>query len=675
MSGAIQLTEIDFQQIKDNLIGYLKSTKEFTDFDFEGSNIQVILNLLAYQQQLNAYTTTMLANESFLTSSSVRSNTVLNARMMGYLPNSTKSARNTISFSFQLNIENYPQGFPRFLEIQPGLVFQAGVGEGSFLFNTVDIYVAAVDSNGYVLFKNVDIYEGAFIKHTFKVDKTNYTQRFILDNPNIDTDTIRVEVQEDPNLDATEYYVEAKNLVDVDEDDRIYWVEEDEAKNYELTFGDNYFGKGLIDGSIINVTYIVSNGAMGNGIQGVEVFDFIGTVQDSNKAVVTSEANIISTGISNGGTPLETVPSIKFRAPKFHSAQNRCVTATDYEAIIRKIYPSVMGIYVYGGETLEIPEFGRVYIAIKPLLGDTLSNITKSFIKKSLNDYRIASLDICIVDPDVLFAEVESLVYYDEKRTIRDSSAIDCIVTDTLLDYANSLSITKFGGAVRYSRIVGAIDDCDTSITRNQSRLRMRKDVKAILNTMATYEVCFENKIDLDCNRSVVYSTWFHLNINGVPDRERKYRIEDDPESGQRNQYKSVLYSDLSNEQQMTVKSLLPTSTSPIPQYVYIKVNTSEIFLEFPLGKLRLFYFNTLNEKVIVDEEIGTVDYETGKLQIGYQKGKALNVLDTEVADGKIEFRAYPRELDIIAKESVYLTLDIAKSTIEATPDPKIGEP
>ena len=351
------------------------------------------------------------------------------------------------------------------------------------------------------------------------------------------------------------------------------------------------------------------------------------------------------------------------------------MTANDYEAIIRKVYPAAMGIYVYGGETLEIPEFGRVYIAIKPLLGDTLSNITKSHIKKSLNDYRIASLDICIVDPDVLYVEVESLVYYDEKRTIKDSSAVDCIVTDTLLDYANSLSISKFGGAVRYSRIVGAIDDCDPSITRNQSRLRMRKDAKALLNTATTYEICFENSIQLDCNKSVVWSTWFYLSNKGVPDREKKYRIEDDPQSGKRNDYETKLYTELDEEQKDIVKGLLPTSVSPLPQYVYIHKNTGELFLEFPLGKLRLFYFNALNQKVIVDDEIGTVDYDTGKLQIGYQKGKALTVIDTEIPDGRIEFRAYPRELDIITKQSVYLTLDIAKSTIEASPDSKIGEP
>jgi len=674
MSGAIQLTEVDFQQIKDNLIGYLKSTKEFTDFDFDGSNIQVILNLLAYQAQLNAYTTNMLANESFLTSSSIRNNVVANARMLGYLPNSSKAAKSTVTFSFQLTRDDYPQGFPRFLEIVPGISFQAGSGEGAFLFNVVDVYVAPVSSDGVCIFQDVEIYEGVYLTKTFKVDKGNYTQRFLLENPNIDTNTIRIEVQEDPNLDHTEYYVQSNNLVDVTEKDRVFWIDEDEVSHYEITFGDGYFGKALEDASIIHVNYISTNGAMGNGIRGTDNFIFVGKVFDSNKAAVSVTPTVSTQLESHGGSSLESVPSIKFRAPKFHAAQNRCVTASDYEAIVRRIYPSVMGIYVYGGETLEIPQYGRVFIAIKPLLGDTLSNITKSHIKKSLDDYRIASIDICIVDPDVLYTEIESLVFYDEKRTIKDSSAIDCVVTDTLLEYANSLSISKFGGAVRYSRIVGAIDDCDTSITRNQTLLRMRKDAKVLLNVRSTYEVCFENKLELNTNKSVCWSTYFFISKNGVND-PNKYYFEDDPEGSKRTDYEVVMYKDLDDDQRLMVQNLLPTPVSEIPASVYIHKNTQEIFLEFPIGRMRMFYFNSLNQKVIVDSKIGTIDYDTGKVQIGYDKDKDLTIVNTEIPNGVIEFRAYARELDIIAKNSVYLSLDITKSDIQATPDQRIGEP
>jgi len=617
----------------------------------------------------------MLANESFLTSSSVRNNVVANARALGYLPTSTRAARTSVNFEFQLTRNQYPQGFPRFLEIRPGVGFTVGAGEGSFIFNIVEIYVAAVDVNGLVKFNAVDGYEGAYVTTQFTVDKSNYTQRFILENPNIDTETIRIEVQENPNLDATQYYVQAKNLVDIDSQDRVFWIDEDESKFYELTFGDGYFGKKLPDGAKIHVTYVQTNGEMGNGLQGVDNFSFIGNLYDSNKTKITNTANITSVATSNGGAQLEGVPSIKFRAPKYHGAQNRCVTAQDYEAIIRQIYPAVDGIYVYGGETLEIPEFGRVYIAIKPLLGETLSNITKNYIKKSLQNYRIASLDICVVDPNVLYAEVDTLVYYDEKRTIKDSSGIDCMVTDTLLEYAKSLSISKFGGAVRFSRIVAAIDDAEESITRNLSQLRMRKDVKALMNTRAVYEVCFENPFQLDCNRSVCFSTYFYLARSGVADFETKYYIEDDPQSGKRSDYEVKKYVELSSEDKDYVKSLMTPPIVELPNFVYVNKETGEIFLDFPLGKLRLFYINSLNQKVYVDSDIGSIDYDKGELKIGYEKGKDLTVIDTEIPNGIIEFRSFPREQDIIAKHSVYLSLDIAKSSIEASPDTKIGEP
>ena len=249
------------------------------------------------------------------------------------------------------------------------------------------------------------------------------------------------------------------------------------------------------------------------------------------------------------------------------------------------------------------------------------------------------------------------------------------MVTDTLLEYAKSLNISKFGGAVRYSRIVAAIDDADMSITRNLSRLRMRKDVKALMNTRAVYEVCFENPFMLDCNQSVVYSTYFYLQRNGVADFETKYYIEDDPESGKRNDFEVKKYTELTATEQEEVKAMMTPPIVELPNFVFVNKETQELFLEFPLGKLRLFYFNSLNQKIFVDNEIGTVDYDTGKLQIGYEKGKDLTVIDTEIPNGVIEFRALPREQDIIAKHSVYLSLDIAKSSIEATPDTKIGEP
>jgi len=685
LAGAIELTSVDFDQIKSNLINYLKSQPELTDYDFTGSNIQVILNLLAYQAQLNAYSTNMIANEAFLTSSSIRNNVVANARSLGYLPTSARAARVTIDFSIQLDRKNYSQGFPQFLEIRPGSVFTAGTGEGSFMFNTIDLHTAAVDNDGLAKFFNVIAYEGAFLPMEFTVNKSDYNQKFVLANPNIDTTTLRVEVQEDPNIDVNSFYQQANNLVTLTEESRTFWIEEENDTHYELTFGDGNFGKALQDGAKIYVTYITTNGPLGNGIQGAQNFAFDGLVYDSFGGNVGTDANISRVESSDGGADQETVPSVKFRAPKSYAAQKRCVVAGDYEALVREIYPSVKGIYAYGGETLPVPEYGRVYVAVKPLLGETLSNVAKNFIKKSLEPYRVGSLDIVLEDPNVLYVEINTLIHYDESRTIKDSSTIVSDVTNVLMEYARSLNVSKFGGAVRYSNIVAAIDDAEPAITRNNSQLIMRKDGKALIDTLASYEICFENAIKLDCNNSVVYSSGFYLEVNNVRDEQTIYYFEDDPQTGKRSDLQLTNYEDLNRKQQEEVKRLLPYSVSDrnLPAAVYVHKTTGEIFLSPPLGNIRRIHYNANNQKVIDDPEFGTVDYEKGEVKVGYQNPfKVINTVNTDnpnvsfisEAGGIIQVRAVPRSQDVIAKHSVYLDLDIAQSKINATEDTKIGE-
>lgn len=685
MSGAIELTGVDFNLIKQNLINYLKSQPELTDYDFDGSNIQVILNLLAYQAQLNAYSTNMIANESFLTSASIRNNVIANARSLGYVPTSARAARVVIDFSIQLSRENYPQGFPQFVEIRPGSVFSAGTEGGSFMFNTIDMHTTAVTSEGTAVFRNVVAYEGVYLPMEFTVNKSDYTQKFILNNPNIDSTTLRVEVQEDPNITVNSFYRQANNLVLLSEESRAYWIEEENDGHYELTFGDGKFGKALVDGAKIYATYIVTNGPLGNGIQGANNFTFDGLVYDSFGNNVGQDANILSVETSNGGVDIEPVPSVKFRAPKNYGAQNRCVVAADYEALVREVYPSVKGVYAYGGETLPLPEYGRVYVVVKPLLGDKLSNIAKNFIKKSLEPYRVGSLDIVLEDPNVLYVEINTLIHYDESKTIKDSSTIVSDVSNVLMEYARSLNVSKFGGAVRYSNIVAAIDDVEPAITRNNSQLIMRKDGKALIDTLASYEICFENAIKLDCNNSVVYSSGFYLEVNNVRDDKTIYYFEDDPQSGKIGDLELTNYEDLSRKQQQDVKRLIPYNVSDrnLPAAVYVHKETKEVFLSPPLGKIRRIHFNANNQKVIDDPEFGTVDYERGEVKVGYQNPfKVINTVQNEnpnvdfisIEGGIIQTRAVPRSQDVIAKHSVYLDLDISQSNITAKEDTKIGE-
>ncbi|AEC53244.1 baseplate wedge subunit [Synechococcus phage S-CRM01] len=618
MAGAIQLTEVDFQQIKTNLVEYLKSTKKFTDYDFEGSNLSVILNLIAYQAQLNSYSANMISNESFLASSSIRDNTVLNARMLGYLPTSQRSAVISVDLQFVLNPLDYPGGtLPSYIELRPGMCFSTNSGKQNFVFNIIDTQIAAVTGQGVCQFRDLLVYEGFYTNLNFTVDTTDFNQRFIIENSLIDTSTIRVEVQEDPNVDVISYYTPATNLVELDSLSRVFWIEEIKNGHYQLTFGDGLFGKKLENGAKISVTYLVSNGDLANGIQNNNNFAYVGQSYDSFGTRIRTLPTILNSPVSSGGAPIEDVPSIKFRAPKYFGAQQRCVTAGDYAALTRQIYPAVQDIYVYGGETLPIPVYGRVYVIIKPISGESLSNTTKNFILKSLADYRIASLDIVIEDPTILHVECVSLIRFDDTKTNKDASSITAAVKSTLLNYANSPSVAKFGGVVRYSRVVGAIDDSDSAITRNNTSLRMRRDIKTLINTSASYKICFNNEFANDSVGNIVWSTGFKVESNGILD-DRTYYFEDD---GQ--------------------------------------------------GNIRLFYNDAQNTKVITDVGFGTVDYKTGVVKIGYQN--PITIVSTVIPNGIIEIRARPKQQDVRAMHSIYLSVDISKSDIQSVIDTEIS--
>ncbi len=622
MAGAIQLTEVDFDQIKQNLVDYLKSTKNFTDYDSDGSNLQVILNLISYQAQLNAYSVNMVANESFLTSSSIRKNVVSNAKSLGYTPVSARSAKTFVDFEFYLEREAYPNGFPQYLQIDPGPAFNSsgvGVGMNGFIFNCIDTQVAGVRSNGICTFKEVPVYEGVILTNEFIVDESDYDQRFIIKNNNIDTTTIRVEIQEDPNEEITRFYREANNLVTLTQDSRVFWVDEVLDGYYQLTFGDGYFGKKLKNGAKINVTYLLSNGPLANGIQGVDSIAFIGKTSDSNGTVITDRPYVFNVPVTEGGSEVENVPSIKNRAPKHYAAQTRCVTSEDYDTIIREIFPAVDDIYIYGGEEMDIPQYGRVFVAIKPSTGEKLSTITKKLIKDSLRQFRVASIDVKLVDPEILYVEMNTMAYYDDRQTLKDNANIVSSVRETLTKYAESSSVTSFGGAVRYSKIIASIDDSDYSITRNTSEITMRKDLKAVENTNASYEVCFENPIKEDAKNVVVYSSGFRIENDGVLDL-KTYYFENIP--------------------------------SCDPEGFY---------------KLRLFYFDNSNQKIIVNEDFGDLDIIKGELKFGYDN--PVTIVDTIEPSSIIEIRAIPAEQDIVARRSVYLSLDISKSNINAAAD------
>ena len=616
MAGAIQLTEVDFEQIKSNLIDYLKSTRQFTDYDFSGSNLQVILNLIAYQSQLNAYSTNMIANESFLSSASLRNNVVSNARSLGYVPTSTKSAISVATFTYTFTQNDFPGGYPQFIELQPGLAFTTSNGSRNFVFNVIEPETAPISTGGVCVFNNITLYEGTYLNAEFVVDKSNYDQKFVLENKNIDISTIRVEVQMNPNEEFNTFFEQANNLVKVSSTSNVYWIEETGEQYYEITFGDGYFGRALNDGAKIFVTYLTSNGSLANGIVASTNFSYSGRTFTSFGEAVIKTPVLNSASTTFGGAEIESLNSIKFNAPKSYAAQNRAVISSDYESIIRQIYPSVSDIYVYGGEELSVPQYGRVFVVIKPTTGETLSNTTKNYISEELNDYRVASLQVVIVDPSVLYLEIDTVAYYSDKNTIKDTSAIVSEVKKTLSGYFLSEAIDRFGGAARYSRIVGAIDDSDPAITRNNTQLRMRKDFTIAANTPASYEICFEQQLKQNSVTSVVYSTGFQVSRDGVNDG-RTYYFEDDTKGG-----------------------------------------------------IYLFYFDETGSKIVTDPSFGTVDYTIGEVMIGYTT--PVTFVNTVEIGSIIQVRGLPFGQDVVAKQSVYMELDVESSSIAAVIDTNV---
>jgi hypothetical protein len=626
VAGPIQLTETDFDQIKKNLISYLKSTDKFTDFDFEASNLSVILNLIAYQSQLNAYSANMIANESFLTTASIRNNVVSSARQIGYTPRSSRSSRSEITFEFDLASgldleEVYPGGLPASLQIAPGPVFQVYSEDKTYTFNTVDTFTSSIASDGRSVFLNSIIYEGLRIRQTFVNDESDYAQRFILENEKIDTSIIRIEVQEDPNIELNTFYSQAINLTTLNQNSRVYWVEEVEDNQYEITFGDGVFGKKLQNGSKIFVEYLISTGEEANGIQGTNNFTFTGRVEDSFGNFLNVQPTVTQVSMSSGGSGTEETRDIKFRAPKNYAAQNRCVTTDDYEAVIRSVYPAVDDIYVYGGETLPIPEFGRVYVAIKPKSGITLNTTTKQFIRQSIESYRVASIDIKFIDPEVLYLEVDSLIFYDDRQTNLDAAGIIGGARVGLQKYADSPGVARFGGIVRYSKIVGLIDDSNDAITRNVSAIRMRKNLTIVPNTLASYEVCFENALDVDYHNSVLSTTGFYIDGS-----EEVHYMENIPPSCQDDS---------------------PELISPV----------------------RLFYLDERNIKITVEEEIGTLNFSNGELLFGIDS--PIRIMSTVLKDDLIMIRTIPFNNGqmIESRGSVYMEFDVATSEINAIVD------
>ena len=593
-----QFTNLDFADLRAQIKDYLRVNSDFADFDFEGSNFSTLIDLLAYNTYITAYNTNMAVNECFLDSATLRENVVSLARNIGYVPRSSRSAMATINFSVDMFDND-----TRLVTLKAGQVAVGNQVGGSYIFSIPDDFVATTDDNNIAFFENLNIYEGVYLQKVFQIDYSQPNQRFILPNSNIDTTSIRVTVEST----TKEIYTLYDNILRVDATSKLFLIQEIEDEHYEILFGDGILGTKPPSGAIVTVSYIVTNGRLGNNAKN---FSFVGILEDDQSLPVTTGISIISTSNkASMGDDIEDISSIKYLAPRIYSSQYRAVTASDYSGIIPFVYPNVESVTAYGGEELDPPEFGKVFISIKPKNGSFLSQITKDDISRQLKQYSIAGIKPEIIDLKYLYVEVDTSVYYNS-NAVSDTTELITSVTKALTSYSRSSDINDFGGRFKYSKVVGLIDDSARGVTSNITRVKMRRDLNPEFNTFATYELCYGNAFYDQPNGYGIRSTGFTVN-----DIDGTLYLGDIPTAG-----------------------------------------TS-------FGKL-VFFKLVNNLPLIVKNDAGTVDYVHGEINLD-----VVNITGSMLPSGLIQVEAIPDSNDVIALKDLYLQLDVTNSTVNALPD------
>ena len=590
-----QFTNLDFNTLRAQIKDYLRSNSNFSDFDFEGSNFSILIDTLAYNSYITAYNTNMAVNESFIDSATLRENVVSLARNIGYVPRSKKSAVAKVNFNVDVSSISAQQ-----VKLNAGLVALGAVQGGSYTFSIPEDITVTPNSNGIASFNDISIYEGNYLTKTFVVDSSQANQRFVLPNANIDTSSIRVEVLEQYDNGTTELfqYNLYTNIFDVNEKSRLFLVQEVDDEKYQIMFGDNVLGRKPRNGSIITVTYIVTDGEEGNGAAN---FNFAGRLTypfgGADVDITSGISLLTTTQSSENGDSIESIDNIKYLAPRVYASQYRAVTPNDYKSLIPFLYPNIDSVSAYGGEELDPPQFGKVYITVKPKNGEFLSAVAKDSIKNDLKKYTVAGIKQEFLDLMYLYVEFDSTVSYDS-GFIADKSNLQTRILTAVENYAKSADINSFGGRLKYSKLLSQIDKVDTGITSNITTLVMRRNMIPAYNSIATYEVCYGNK--------------FHADLEGFNVRSSAFKI--DGVDG------DVYLTDFPNNDQLT-------------------------------GVVKFF---TIDNGVItyINNNAGTVDYVKGEVILF-----PVTIVSSTLSN-RVEIEVTPESNDIVAKENLYIVLD-----------------
>ena len=614
-----QFSSLDFDEIKAQIKDFLRSNSNFTDFDFEGSNFSVIIDTLAYNTYINAFNANLLANESFLDSATIRENVVSLARNIGYVPRSRTAATATVRIS-DINVGATSDSTTKFLTLRAGLVCVGASENTTYRFSLPDnITSTRIKDIGGTSFAQFDdpitIYEGTFLTRTYR-SSSSVDQRFIIDSPGIDSSTIRVFVSGPDDTSLGRQYRMIDNILNIDKNSEIFLSQEVQDEKYEIMFGDGLFGRKLENNSVITVRYIVTDGSTGNGASN---FSFQGTFTKSDGTIFTPSESVSVTTVTNAsnGAEVEDVSSIKYFAPRLYSAQYRAVTPRDYEAIIGTIFPQTESVAVVGGEELDPPQFGKVQISIKPKNGTFVSDFDKSQIKNRLKNYSIAGINSEIVDLKVLYVEIDTNVYYNSAQ-ISSASDLRTKIVNGLNGYAGNVEINKFGGRFKYSKVITLIDRIDNGITSNITKVIIRRDLKALLNQFAQYELCFGNRFNINPAGYNIKSTGF--TIQGFSD--------------------TAYLTDVPNK------------------------NISGNLDGSHMGTLSVVTKNNRNEQRVIVKDAGVVDYKKGEVILN-----TINITSTVNENNIIEVQAFPESNDVVGLKDLYLSFDVSKSTINTIKD------
>ena len=594
-----QLANLEFAEIKTALKDYMRAQSDFTDYDFEGSALSQILDVMAYNTYYTAFNTNMVVNELFLDSSTLRDNVVSLAKQIGYKPQSATAPNATVDLT-----ATYSGGgtAPDTFVLQKGTGFVTNFDDVLYQYVTIDDQEVPV-VNGVATWSGLTLYEGTLLNQSFTINTTLQNQRFVLNNNNLDVSSIRVKVFPSINQTSFKTYASADNILNLDGTSEVFFVEEIEDENFELFFGDGVFGKKLENGNVVEVSYLTTTAGKSNG---AKTFTFSGIIfEKGNSTAIPYTTSHTTVSASSGGATAESISSIKTSAPKAYASQDRAVTSADYQSIIKKIYPAVADIITFGGEEDNPPEFGKVKVAIKPQNAIALSSFTKSDIAKKLKDYTVASVTPVVIDPSILYIELDSTVSYKSSKTTLTKAELQTKAIAAVEGYIALSETEKFNGKFRHSKFASVIDNADISFTSNVTNVTLRKDFYPTLNSTFYYELCYLNQFKDSCDASVLKSTGF-------------------------------------------VVSEYPSFT------VYLEDDTK--------GKIDLYRLNPLTgEKIYLVKGVGDINYTKGEIQL-YN----LTIIKGSFTDNKIELRVEPASRDVDAVREVYLDIDISKSKFSA---------